>query len=373
MYAVICSPKYFDIINQIISSKEEEIFFKVIDNKIDINTEFNKMKMISIKHLIIDITTICNDDNFINRLIQYKITNDNTQIIIIAPGYIPGDKLIYKLVTKVHIYDVVTNDFGNKIKECIECPSTYKKCTKWIIENDITETTKKKKVKEFEKIVIKKQLVGKVVIGLIGTHAKVGTTHLGILLVNFLRRKGFSVAFLQLNNSNDVEKFLKSYDDVLSKDGYYSLRSVDYYLYNDDFNINIPYKRNYDFFVLDAGVYNTKNKLLDEYERAIIKGVITTAREWEISYLENFLSKTENNYQYDFLFNFADEELFKYIRSNMNTENIHYKMFKMNMESDLIDGVGLDEVYEEWLKRFVFDQSKNNKKQSFFSKFLKNK
>jgi hypothetical protein len=169
-----------------------------------------------------------------------------------------------------------------------------------------------------------------------------------------------------------VEIFLKSYDDVEVKDGYYSLKDAHYYIYGEDFNINVPYRRNYDFFIIDAGVYGLDNPFIDEYERANVKGIVTTAREWEIVFLEEFLSNTEND-QYDYLFNYADEKLYDFIVSNMNAGKVTYNTFRSLMECDLIDGNGLDSVYDEWLKRFISTPSKQTEKQGLIGRLLKRK
>lgn len=385
MYAVMCSPMYWNDIQQAILKMGEQILFQVVENNIDFSTELNTASRIAVKHLIIDISTVVDQKKLVHALMQYKIMNDKTQIIIIAPDCVPGNEIIHNLVTQVHVVDIIAPsldslnpiDLKDKIQECIANPGTYKKGIKWVIDERPIESKKEplkivEKNNEVERIVIRKQLVGKVVVGLSGTHSRVGNTHLGLSLTNYLRRKGFSVAFLQLDESKDVERFLKTDDEVLSKDGFYTLRGVDYYVYEDSFDITIPYRRNYDFFVLDVGIYSKDNPFIDEYERAHVKGVVTTAREWEIMYLENFLSATDNE-QYEYLFNFADQKLFDYIVGNMNAGPVKYKAFRMDMESDLIDGTGLDDIFDEWLKRFVSTQPKTNDKQSFLGKLLKKK
>lgn len=385
MYAVLCSPKYWNDIQQVILNMGEQILFQSIDGSLDISSELNTISRIAVKHLIIDISTAVDHKRLVQSLMQYKIMNDKTQIIIIAPDCVPGDETIHKLVTQVHVYDVIVPssdeqdefDLKVKIQECISSPGTYKKGVKWVLDAEPVEGKKEsarviEKHTETERVIIRKQLVGKVVIGLAGTHSRVGTTHIGLALASFLRRKGFSVAYLQLENSKAVERFIKTYDDHLIKDSFYSLKGVDYYLYEDDFNINVPYRRNYDFFVLDTGVYSQENPFIDEYERANVKGIVTTAREWEIAHLEKFFGNEDRD-QYDYLINFADKNLFEYIVGNMNAGPTKYKTFKMEMESDLVNGIGLDNVFEDWLKQFVSTQAKTSEKQGFLGKLLKKK
>lgn len=377
MYAVICSTPFWNGIQQALL-ETGEILYKSINEQVDIAFELNTVARIAVKSLIIDISAIDDPKKLLHALIQYKIRSEKTQIIIVAPDAAPGDTLIHQLVTQIHTYDVIVptkdGDLQEQIKESIANPGTFKKVVKW--QMDATAGDEKKEsaaanIRETERVIVRKQLVGKVVIGIAGTHHRVGCTHLALALVSFLRRKGYSVAYLQLHRSNDTEMFLKTYDDLESRDGYYDLKGIHYYLYDGDFNINVPYRRNYDFFVLDTGVYNPDNPLTDEYERANVKGIVTTAREWEIAFLEKFLKAADDG-QYDYLVSYADEKLFQYLVNNMNAGESRFNIFRMIMESDLIDGIGLDEVFGAWLKSFVSTQIKqSNEKQSILKRIFR--
>lgn len=378
MYAVLCGPRYWSSIQQAVSSMGEQVLYHSVDDAMDIAAELNTASRLALRHLIVDISTVDDHKRLIHALIQYKIMNDKTQIIIIAPGLEPGAEVMNQLVTQVHVYDIVVpgedEDLVSKIRECVTNPGTYKKGVKWLVDGDPMEERKERGEAHAEveegRVIVRKQLVGKVIIGLAGTHHRVGVTHLSLSLANFLRRRGFSVALLQLEPSQDTNRFLSSYDDTEAKDGFSTLKGVDYYPYREDFNITVPYRRNYDFFVLDAGVYGQNRASVDEYERANVKAIVSTAREWEIAYLEKFIKGVESD-QYDYIISFADDILFNYITGNINAGGVKYKLFKALAESDLVEGQGLDPLFESWLSRFVATQVKPGEKQGFLKRLFK--
>ncbi|OCZ51352.1 hypothetical protein [Dehalobacter sp. TeCB1] len=162
MYAVICRPKYWEEISSVISSLEEHIVFSKIQDEIDFTDEMEQINRISIKHLIIDITAIQSQKEFLRSIKNYRIMNDRTQIIIIAPFFEPGNELLHSLVS-MGIYDILAPAdesiednlaIAPLLINSLKDPSSYKRAVRWIIDNDNPESqvqskTNKIKSKEY--------------------------------------------------------------------------------------------------------------------------------------------------------------------------------------------------------------------------------
>jgi septum site-determining protein MinD len=161
MYAVICRPKYWEEISSVISSLEEHIVFSKIQDEIDFTDEMEQINRISIKHLIIDITAIQSLKEFLRSIKNYRIMNDRTQIIIIAPFSEPGNELLHSLVS-MGIYDILAPAdesiednlaIAPLLINSLKDPSSYKRAVRWIIDNDNSESqvqTKTNKIKSKE-------------------------------------------------------------------------------------------------------------------------------------------------------------------------------------------------------------------------------
>jgi len=167
MIGAISSSNFIKDIEQVANTLGENFALKSVGLNLDIAAELEKIGTIKIKHLFIDISSI-NKAELVQSLMKYKILNENTQIIIIAPGSKPGDELIYKLVTLVQVYDIIVPDeyteeyteeeytvFSHLIFS-INNPATYKRAVKWLnFDDNITSNKEKSKVKVVEKEVEK--------------------------------------------------------------------------------------------------------------------------------------------------------------------------------------------------------------------------
>lgn len=138
MYAVITSPLFFKEIEDVISSKEEELLFKCIDTEIDINEELEKISRLSIKHLIIDVTSLKDERRLSSAIRRYRIKKEGTQIIVIAPNYVPGNETLSLLVS-MGVYDILAPQgeedihISDLLTEVLDKPSSYAKAVRWDI------------------------------------------------------------------------------------------------------------------------------------------------------------------------------------------------------------------------------------------------
>lgn len=243
MYAVLCSTVLWKEIEQTVSSKGEQVIFKAIDDDIDVVSEFEKIRRTPIKHLIIDLTAIQDIEALQHCIARYRVLNDTTQIIVIAPNITPPDPLMDALV-KMGIYDIYNPQAENlsdiillpSLIELIDNPLTYKKAVRWKLDFDITKessnaSTEKQKsqkevrvvekevrvVEEKVKIIEKEvtrdvEVLGDSVITLV-SGAPTGKSFLGWNLAHALAKQGYKIAYINTDSCNSSNFFFEIEDD----------------------------------------------------------------------------------------------------------------------------------------------------------------
>lgn len=246
MYAVLCSSVLWREIEQTVLSKGEEIIFKSIDEDIDVNSEFEKIGRTPIKYLIIDLTAIQDKDSLLHCLRRYRVLNDRTQIIVIAPNAIPPDPFMDSLV-KMGIYDICSPKCENlsdiillpSLIEMIETPFTYKRAVRWILDFDVREDSNENvdknekkqnnksrgdsedvkpikiepKVKIIEKEVTRDiQVLGDLVLTLV-SNAPTGKSYLGWNLAYALSKQGYKIAYINTDSCNSANFYFGIDDD----------------------------------------------------------------------------------------------------------------------------------------------------------------
>jgi len=126
----------------------------------------------------------------------------------------------------------------------------------------------------------------RLVIGIASTEHRVGCTHTAILLANYLRNQGYSVAVLEYaGNENPVlEEIGKSIGAVLHSSGF-SYEGVDYYTKFQLGRIPEIHTRNYHFVIVDFGVYT--EEIREEFGRCIQQIIVSGSKQWERCKMRN--------------------------------------------------------------------------------------
>ena len=126
----------------------------------------------------------------------------------------------------------------------------------------------------------------RLLIGIAGTEHRVGCTHTAILLANYLRNQGYSVAVLEyVGNSNAILSEVGKSLSVSMNGGMFSYQGVDYY---PDFLLSrLPeiHTRNYHFMIVDFGVYC--EEIREEFGRCIQQIIVSGSKKWERCKIRN--------------------------------------------------------------------------------------
>jgi hypothetical protein len=388
MYAVLCNPIFWNEINQAVFSKGEEILIKDIDTDIDVISAFEKIGRISIKHLIIDLSAIKDTKKLLLCIKRYRIKNDKTQIIIIAPNISPPNQVMDALVT-MGIYDIIAPKVDKlediillpSLVELFENPSPFKKAVRWFLDGDLQDEKKdnpsqniingksERDIIERTLTITKEKIIGTVVIGVAGTMNRIGTTQTSLLIAEFLKNNNFSVAILELHDSDNFQAIVNSYEDVKDDGDYFEFDGLDFYPYNESLNVLDILQNNYNYLVLDMGVY--QNCDLTEFKRANVRVLVSGVKDWELKNLDLILRAGDTIYKNLYYFNFADKSAFDTVQANMNQCKCFQAPYNPNPFSITKDCTNM---FKKLLKDVIPEvKQANTNKNSGFLKGLFNK
>lgn len=339
MFAVITNPNFWYEIEQAVNSKGEDILYKRIDKEINIFEEIEKISRIPVRILIIDISCIEDQKKIPQAIRRFRIKNDNARIIVIAPNCLPGNELLSVLVT-MGVYDIISPR-GEKpedmvilpsILDHIEKPASYARAVKWDLNaNEINTDAKdnsisnKKDAAGTEKVLVEKtrtltiekdRIIGTVVIAVAGTIHRIGTTHTALSIVKFLHDMNYSVAIMEMHNSQNFNFIKNSYSDITVKNDMFTLDGVDYYPYTQSLNVLDVLEEEYNYIIMDMGIYNDCDMV--EFKRANERIIVSGVKDWEITDLELILRTGDKIFKNKYLFNFSDRTTFEFIKSNMD-------------------------------------------------------
>lgn len=350
MFAVISSPQFWKDIEQAILSKNEEILYNAVDININLNSELDSISRLSIKHLIIDITSISDLNSFVPAIRKYRILKEGAQIIIIAPNYEPGNQILAELV-RMGIYDFVTPK-GESLDDitilpyilgAINKPATYGKAARWdtalssaevILNKKSSDTPEKEKVVErvIEKVteqetIIRTEILGTIVIAVGSTDNNIGCTHTALSISYFLSRhvNNYNIALIEMNSS-DLNTLNKNCSQALNSDSF-TLNTID--IYGDKTSlIDLLSFNKYNYIVIDLGRLKTDNTNCENYQemlRANLPVIVSGSKPWQLDNLLNTLVKEDQSENTEtrnwrILFNLTDQKTFNYLKEELKYE-----------------------------------------------------
>lgn len=257
----------------------------------------NFSRLGSIDEIVIDLCALKDlDEEIISALEVLKVNYSEMRIIILAANRYEGDDLLTKCF-QMAIYDLIVSEdyleIHNELLECLKTGKTYK------------DSIRFKDAHPAENVVVKteiKQVVSKVLIGIIGAGSGVGCTHNSIVLANFLRKKGFMVALAEINSSGAFKKIQDAYDLQMFDDRYFSMAGIDYYPGTTSDSLGNVLGKSYNFIICDFGTYENAERVL--FGKCDIRIIIAGTKPWEMDRLNLIFAKDSSatlaGYQYCF-------------------------------------------------------------------------
>ena len=164
-----------------------------------------------------------------------------------------------------------------------------------------------------------------------GATENIGVTHNAIIMANWLRKKGFMVAFVEFQKKymeleySPFEAIRDSFDEKLIDEKYYTVSGVDYYPKANIDILSSVLSKSYNFIVVDFGCFRNYDKI--EFGRCAERFVISGSKPWELESMVNFFDDLSGMSMETthFCFNHTHEDMYKGIKENMEeAESIHF-------------------------------------------------
>ncbi|MCP1161427.1 hypothetical protein [Bacillus infantis] len=143
-----------------------------------------------------------------------------------------------------------------------------------------------------EKIIIKDRLIGSMFIGITSVERSSGCTHLSLILANYLKEKGYKVAIVEANRSEDFFKIEYAYEgggSYQNTTSDFKLKGITHYKNIDELNV-AQLINSYEFVILDIG-NEANTDLFEEFFRCHIKIVTAHGSEWRRESIERFMDR----------------------------------------------------------------------------------
>lgn len=293
--------------------------------------------------VIVDITGVKDSDKDIDEAMNMlRITNSNCRIIILAPNRQPGDALLAKCFQNA-IYDIITTEDFAEIKEqlsySLQHGRNYKESV--IYKDEI----------DYASIKTAQKKVDHVRIGVLGTQRRIGTTHMAIMIANYLRKKGYLVCYLESNSTGVLDDIVKNYEMKWRQHLFFNLSGIDYYRLESE-SINKINSKAYNFVIIDYGCCDAPEDL-KEFSACDRNVVVSGVKAWEQDHIQKLFDRSdyESLKKYYYYFNFCPkEQRFDVINGMGELEHVGF----MEYSEDPFEGalaLGSEEIFEEYFPK----------------------
>lgn len=333
----------------------------------------NRNRMKKANKLIIDLNGVQDtEEEIVQALEMFRIEYHQIRIIVVVPSYRVGEDIIKKFMDMA-IYDVIIadnpKDISSELRNCLTTGKQYKDALLLKqnigpeIEKDIFDLIKKstnaaindvltsdvfadiitdfkycmmvgKQYKDVAKVTetttVKRSLkrtANKILVGVAGAQARIGCSHLCIVIANNLRKKGYTVALLEHGDRGMFECIREANNKEINDEKYFTLNDIDYYPNIDVNDIQtLLANKPYNFFVVDFGLYQICDKLM--YNKCDARMLVTGAKSWETESIGQIFETTDEETlkQITYVFNFVSRSAQEEIRKEMSGLNSLYFM-----------------------------------------------
>ncbi|WP_338657270.1 hypothetical protein V6B14_22245 (plasmid) [Sporosarcina psychrophila] len=139
------------------------------------------------------------------------------------------------------------------------------------------------------------RIIGTVVIAVGSVAPHLGTTHTSISIASTLKKKGYLVALVEANGSQDFDRIHSLHEGevnpILSEQKF-DMNGIEHYKYRGEEFLQELFA-NYEFVVLDLGDMELTD-FEDEFRRAHVRAVLCSGHEWKFHWIEDFRKRFFN-------------------------------------------------------------------------------
>jgi hypothetical protein len=341
---------YHQTILTTINESEEVIIGQQADNHVEFLKYIKKniITLNDIDYLIVDLSAIDDlDEDILQAFKMFRTLYDETRCIIVAPYRKAGDMLLSQLFA-LGIWNIVaTNDYLEMKKGLEVCLSEKGMSFK--------EGLIFKDVKKTEDVSVNEiKAVSRVMIGIVGSQKRIGTTHSTVMLAGALRKKGYMVAVVEFNQSGAFQKIREDFGEKYHDHFYFILNGIDYFPDVNRETFQKVLEKSYNFIVIDFGNYQECN--MEEYHKCHVRMICAGSKAWELEHAASIMQHYDDEIlkHIHFYFNFTDKNYQKPIKKQMKNSsgeklNVHF----LEYESDPFNTEvfpEIDQLLSEYLK-----------------------
>lgn len=226
---------------------------------------------------------------------QYRTLRPETAITIVALDRKPTDPLVVALAKNG--FDIHMTPAGNPDQDEEEArPGAMERIASALEQSNRLDSPDAllmdlPDVPVQERVLIQERIIGSVIISVVGTEPKAGSTHQSIAVAHYLARLGKSVALVEANASGDFAAIEAAYEGIKGYVGQghtFEIGKVTYYKRASKDRMAALMSEDYDYIVLDIGSYED-SEWLEEFARSDVQLVVTAGIEWRQDSLAAFV------------------------------------------------------------------------------------
>lgn len=279
-----------NFIKDICHRKKDNVEFTGSQSRIKNYEEFIFKKQFDV--LVFDISNLIDEcEIIVNYLLRVRKAK-NCKIIVYASGYSRKSILISQLIQQGFINFILAIGQASQNDEFEKCINNYYEIN-GIQEEEPEETECEFKVKEIKSL------------GICGTLERIGTTTMSLQFVKYLLFRGYTAAYMEVNNNNYVERCKQLYTDVKehTEEGYITYNNIDMYT---DVTLLNDISNKYDYLVYDYGSFTAPEFNKISFLEKDIKIFVTGSKPNEFDKMQPVLQSPAYQDAY-YIFNFVPE------------------------------------------------------------------
>lgn len=245
-----------------------------------------------------------------------RIANGNIRLVVMAEGHSINSQVVQAAIAGgVRFFMLGSNPsiLKRELSDALENKTNIEA----VFDDLPTEEQRNKKKDE-----IAKDYFSSKTIAVVGSQSRIGTTTQALQIVKHLFLEGYKVCYIQMNNSDYVQKVGLFYTDAVQneEDGSVTYQNIEMYYRKE--NISDILAKGYDFYVYDFGSVMDDNFTLVQYLEKDIRIAVCGSKANELSYIQSVLEMTATT-STEYVFSFVAEADRKDIMELMEDKKKH--------------------------------------------------
>lgn len=332
MLIYVTTPEKQNYIHQAAAAAKQNVLDAIVSQQFYFSEYVKHTEQIELANIfILDLDGVQDEEEALLQAVQQFRMLYTVQMIVIAAGRTPGDRLLDAIFCS-GIYDIVTgteDSLQAEVKSCIEKGMTYKDALKFKLKDKEEKKTADKVllprpiIEKKETVIVKSRMpkeAKREMVGFAGTQSRIGVTHSCLMNAMYLKQQGFSVALIEYAKAGKAFAQIQKAYGAPQKEGCFTLLDLDFY---PEFDLKKLSLLKYQFLIIDFGTYDSK--IENDWLRCGCPCLAAGAKPWEMEETYRVLQKIPEEFQKEirYLFPFVAEHQQNDLRNSMRPlENV---------------------------------------------------